>query len=885
MYKKTIFSFLLLLLLAGSSYGQRIKQTINDGWKFAPFAGDASANDFNTSNWTDVSIPHTWNAKDSDDETPGFFRGKGWYRRWVNVEQLISGQRTYLHFEGANQETNVYVNGRLVGNHKGGYSAFTFDVTDYIRPGRNAVAVCVDNTHNPDIAPLEADFTFFGGIYRDVYLIYTAPTQISTTHHASSGVYLTTPKISDAQAVVNVQTFLSNALKAKRTVTIETEILDATGKRVALSNQKVALKPEAINTPFTSALTLPQPQRWDVDSPYLYTVYSRLRDAEGQLIDCVVNPLGIREFSFDADKGFFLNGRYRKLIGTNRHQDYLGLGNGLRDEMHVRDMKLVKEMGSNFLRISHYPQDPVVMQMCDKLGLLTSVEIPVVNAITQSDAFLHNCIVQATEMVYQNFNSPSVVIWAYMNEVLLHPPYGPDKSEERATYMKHLNKTATAIEQCIREIDPTRYTLLPCHSGYAAYQEAGIIDLPMMLGFNIYNGWYGGNINGFEQALEKFHQLFPTKPLFITEYGADVDPRLHSFSPVRFDFTCEFGNYYHEHYIPEILKRDFVVGATVWNLNDFFSEARRDAVPHVNNKGLVGTNRERKDTYYLYQAYLKESPVLHICNKTWTTRAGATEQGQACPQPLKVYTNAEKVELLLNGTSLGSFPVANRMATLNVPFIAGQNVVEAVIEHDGHTYRDQYTCQFNSVNVKNGFTEMNVLLGTQRYFEDRTAELCWIPEQPYQPGSWGYIGGESVLTKTRHGSLPASDAEIQGTDQDPIFQTQRVGLEAFKADVPDGNYAVYLYFAELTSEHKREALAYNLGNDVVAESYSNRMFSVNINKACVTQQLNIAEAYGSHRAVIKKYIVPVCQGQGLTIDFSAIESLPILNAIRIVKEY
>ncbi|MEG1332374.1 MAG: glycoside hydrolase family 2 TIM barrel-domain containing protein [Bacteroides sp.] len=866
-------------------YGQRVKQTINDGWRFKIYPEDASALTFDTSQWETVSVPHSWNTKDADDETPGFYRGKGWYRKIIPIETLIPDQRVFLSFEGANQETNVYVNGQLVGNHRGGYAAFTFDVTEAVKIGTNEITVCVDNTHNPDIAPLSADYTFFGGIYRDVYLIYTSPSHISTTHHASSGVYLTTQKLTDQQAEISIKTYISNALMSNQTLILETEVVDTNGKQVAVSNEKIQVKGGIRNTPFESFLTISKPKRWDVDDPYLYTVYSRLRDKKGTLLDCVVNSLGIREFSFDADKGFFLNGRYRKLIGTNRHQDYLGLGNALRDEMHVRDIKLVKNMGSNFLRVAHYPQDPVVMQMCDQLGLLTSVEIPVVNAITQSDAFLQNCIEQVTEMVYQNYNYPSVVIWAYMNEVLLRPPFDPNNSEERSNYLKFLNKIATAIESKIREIDPHRYTMLPCHAAYPIYEESGIAALPMMLGFNIYNGWYGGQVNEFEKGLENLHRIFPTKPLFITEYGADVDARLHSFSPVRFDFSNEFGSFFHEHYIPEILKRKFVVGATVWNLNDFYSETRRDAVPHINNKGLVGIDRIPKDTYYLYQAYLKETPLLHICSKTWTSRAGASKDGLTSMQPLKIYTNAERVEIHLNGKNLGLFPVVEKIVETKIPFINGRNVIDAVIEKNGISYRDQYVCNFNCINVKQGFKEMNVMLGTERYFEDRTAELCWIPEQIYQTGSWGYVGGERMKTKTRYGFLPASDIEILGTDQDPIFQTQRTGIKSFKAEVPDGGYAVYLYWAELTSDKKKEALAYNLGNDALLPNYSNRSFSITINDICVAKRINIAEEYGSERAVIKKFEVQVCQGKGLSIDFGAIESAPILNAIRIVKIY
>lgn len=880
-----IFYVFIFLLTTNAAFAQRIKQTINDGWSFALYDGDASAKEFNSSDWQRVSIPHTWNAQDSDDEVKGFYRGNGWYRKLVNVEALVADQRVFITFEAANQEADVYVNGKHVGNHKGGYSAFTFDITDAVELGTNIVAVKVDNHANPDIAPLSADFTFFGGIYRDVYLVYTPQAMISPTHYSTSGVYLTTPEISDAKASVVAKTYLSNGSADKQKLTLQTQIVDAEGQLVTVVEDKIKIDAQVENVLFETSLEIANPTRWDVDDPYMYRVYSRLFDAAGNELDCVVNPLGIREYSFDPKTGFTLNGRNLKLMGTNRHQDYLGLGNALRDEMHVRDVKLIKEMGSNFFRVSHYPQDPAVMQQCDQLGLLTSVEIPIVNAITLSEAFKQNCIDQTIEMVHQDFNSPSVIIWAYMNEVMLRPPYDKEDESARIEYMEYLYDIASEIENTIRELDPARYTMLPCHSAYRTYQQARISELPMILGFNIYNGWYSGHFSGFEAMLDVLHEQFPNQSLFVSEYGADVDPRLHSFNPQRFDFSCEFGNLYHEHYIPEILKRDFIFGGTVWNLNDFFSEGRSDAVPHVNNKGIVGTNRERKDTYRLYQAYLKNTPVVHITNERWASRAGASEDGETVTQPLKIYTNASEVKVIMNGKSLGTLPVENHIATMDVDFIDGENVIEAVIVSDGVEYRDQYVCDFKCVNVKNNFTEMSVMLGSNRYFEDRTAELCWIPEQEYTAGSWGYVGGEKVVTKTRYGSLPASEIEILGTDQDPVFQTQRSGIEAFKADVPDGSYAIYLYFAELTSENKREALAYNLGNDAIEVEYQNRVFAIDINGTRVANDFNIAEEYGSEHAVIKKYIVSTSNGEGITIDFEAIESEPVVSAVRIVKQY
>ncbi|MFI3258963.1 MAG: glycoside hydrolase family 2 TIM barrel-domain containing protein [Rikenellaceae bacterium] len=867
----SIIALLIMSVGANSAFSQRIKQSINDAWRFSKFEGDASATDFDSSKWEVVEIPHTWNGLDTDDEVNGYFRGKGWYRRSIKVESLIPDQRVFIYFEGANQETTLYVNGKRIGNHRGGYSAFTFDVTEAITEGDNVVSILVDNHRDLDIPPLSADFTFYGGIYRDLYLIYTPKSSISLTHYASSGVYLTPHNITETTAQVSAKTYLSNTKQESQKLTLETEIIDSSGSRVAVAQNKVKIKALSENIPVDTELKISNLRRWDVDDPYMYTVYSRLYDSSGTLIDCVVNNIGVREFSFDPNTGFTLNGSYRKLVGTNRHQDYHHFGNALRDEMHVRDIELIKDMGSNFLRVAHYPQDPTVMQKCDQLGLLTSVEIPIVDLITLSDEFKQNCIDQAIEMVYQGYNSPSVVIWAYMNEVLLRPPYKSSDKEAKEKYLSAVYDIASAIENKIRELDPTRYTLLPFDSNYKIYIESKIMELPMMLGTNLYCGWYEGELTMFEQMLDEFHRLFPTKSLFLTEYGADLDPRLHTFTPLRFDFTCEYGNVFHEHYFPEVLKRDFVVGSTVWNFNDFFSEGRRDAVPHVNNKGLVGTDRVRKDLYFYYQAHLKSTPIVHIVTKPWSSRAGASEDGLTCRQPLKIYTNSDKVEVIHNGRSLGHFEVKDKIANLEVDFTDGENVIEAVIEGDGRVHRDQYRCDFKCVNVKRNFTEMSVMMGTYRYFEDKTAELCWIPEQEYTPGSWGYVGGEMAVTKTGNGLVPSSAIQVFGTDHEPIFQTQRMGIEAFKADVPDGSYAVYLYLSELLTDKKR--------------NNEERSFSIDINGVRVAKELNLAKEYGAERAVIRKYVVTVSKGEGITVDFGAIKSQPILNAIRIVKEH
>lgn len=868
-----------LLFAATTLHAQRIKTTINDVWRFSMQKTSAAAVDFDDSAWNVVSIPHTWNALDTDDETSGYARGKGWYRRNIEIEELLPEQRIGIHFEGANQVTTLYVNGHRVGSHTGGYTAFTFDITPYVHTGKNLFVIEVDNSHNPDIPPLSADYTFYGGIYRDVYLLYTPTAHISTTHYASQGVYVNTQRIEGSHAQIAVRTMLSNLGPKAKKVQLEQRVADREGRIVARKTARISLKAGVENQLCEQLLEIDDVHLWDTGNPYLYKVYTRLTNDDR--FDEVVSPLGVRTFSFDPDRGFSLNGRSVKLIGTNRHQDYLKMGNALSDDMHERDIELLDRMGGNFLRVSHYPQDPVVMEMCDKRGIVTSVEVPIINAITRSDAFRENCRRMILEMIWQNYNHPSTVIWAYMNEVLLWPPYDPADAADKSDYFKWLHSTAETIEQTIRTTDPTRYTMLPCHSAHELYVESGIAALPQLLGFNIYDGWYRETFAYFGKRLDMLHELFPHQTLVVSEYGADVDPRIHSFAPERYDFSCEYGNLYHESYLPDILKRDFAAAASIWNLNDFYSEGRGEAVPHVNNKGITGLDRTPKDSYYLYKAYFSHEPVMHICTSNWKQRCGTPQQR------MKIYTNAPQVEVHVNGTSLGLVDVDNHIAEFDVTLRNGENRIFATGETKGERTQALYECRYRDADDCSfeEFSSLNVLLGTNRCFEDPVRGTSWVAEQPYRAGSWGYIGGKVYRTLIRRGSVPASDAEILGTDNDPIYQTRREGIEEFRADVPDGSYSIYLHFAELNTIEPRPGLVYNLGNDALHEAFRPRIFDIEINDCKVADALNIAEEYGTLRAVCRKFEVVVRDGQGLRIRFLPVEGEPAVNAIRIYRNY
>lgn len=890
---------LLLALVSVFNVTAQSRQifTVNNNWKF--FKGDIEASESaviqeypqeSDEKWQTINLPHTWNNLDAIDDIPGYYRGVGWYKKSIYMEGR--GERpaqTLIYFEGANQVTDVYVNGQWVGQHKGGYTRFHFDITPFLKYNQdNVLAIKVDNSHNKDIPPLSADFSFFGGIYRDVFLIKLNDVHFSMDDFSSSGVYITTPNVSKEQAKVQIECLLTNGTNRNRAVDLSARVIDKEGNTISRVYRKKRLGKNERKISISEEIIMENPHLWSPDNPYLYNIIVQLKDAgSGQILDESVQPLGLRWSRFDPKEGFFLNGEYLKLIGTNRHQDYLQKGNALPDEMHVRDIRLLKDMGGNFLRISHYPQDPTVLEMCDKLGILTSVEIPIVNAITESEEFTKNSIFMAEEMVKQNFNHPSLIIWAYMNEVLLRLPFDQKTEKERyGVYAKNVTELATEIENHIRELDPHRYTMIPNHGAISRYKDAGLTDVPMILGWNLYQGWYSGKLSGFDKNLDKLHSLFPNQPLIITEYGADVHPRLHSLTPERFDYTVEYGNEYHEHYLKAIMNRPYIVGANIWNLNDFYSEYRGYAMPRTNLKGITTLNREKKDTWWLYKTFLSSTPVIKFGQNEWKIRGGVAEPGKDyCIQPITVYSNGDVVELRHND-EVYSAKVVDNIARFSVPFVNGENKFVAQSKINSKVYTDVMEVDFRLAPYKffqfnSEFQELNVLLGTNRIYEDKVNDVVWIPEQAYVPGGWGYVGGEPFRPKTKYGSLPSSELDIVDSENDPIYQTQRVGLKKFKFDVPEGKYTIALGWAELQSDIEHEKLVYNLGNDKIEEAVSDRIFNVLVNGDYIEKNLNITEQFGAERAVLKKYTIVVTDKEGISIDFEAVTGNPILNTIQI----
>ncbi|PUZ21773.1 beta-galactosidase [Chitinophaga parva] len=870
-----------LSLYSAPVQAQRTVRSINTDWQFHHGELHSLAD---TAGWERVSLPHTWNVADVTDDMPGYYRGPGWYKKILYVPASWKGRHVQLRFEGVGQTAAVYVNGKPAGSHVGGYTAFVVPLDDLLLQGdsltANEILVRADNSYNDDIPPLSADFTFYGGIYRDVFLETAGATHFALNDYAGPGIYIHIPQVSATEAQVAVSGSIAGAGAGLR---VRMQVTDADGNIVA--QQETKLKKG--DTSFRIAIpVIKTPHLWSPEDPYLYQVTASLLPEKGrEVLDAVSQPLGLRWFSFDAEKGFFLNGKAVKLVGASRHQDYPGLGNALPDAQGVRDMELLKAMGANFVRIAHYPQDPAVLAACDRLGLLASVETPEVNRVTESAAFAQNSQHMQVEMIRQNFNHPSIIIWGYMNEVMLVPRYD-NGSAARKAYNATVYAQARALDSITRKEDPSRYTLLPCHGDFDRYHSIGLTKIPQLLGWNLYQGWYGGDFSGLDAFLDRHHKDLPGVPLLLTEYGADADERLRSFAPVRFDKTVDYAVAYHKHYLKAVMDRPFVAAAMIWTLVDFNSEGRTESTPHINSKGLADTERKPKDVYYYYQSHLLQTPFVKIASRGWDVRAGVALGDTAlyCKQPVEIYSNQPEVTVLLNGRMLQTVAPVNGVAKVEVPFVNGLNELEA---SSGAACRDVVNIQFHLVpadlrSVVLPFTSLHVNLGDARYF---TANgVAWLPEQPYHPGSWGYVGGK--VYKMERSQVPyGSGKDILGTDLDPLYQTQRVGLDTFRLDVPDGMYAVTLHFCELLSDRERQQLVYNLngGAEETAGKAHRRAFDVLVNGSVVLEGIGNGNELVPERAFSTKVMVAVHGGQGIVVTFRALAGEDVLNALEVEK--
>jgi beta-galactosidase len=807
-----------------------------------------------------VSLPHTWNARDVFDDDRTYKRSIGWYRKWLHLGQEYAHKRIFLCFEGAHQVADVYVNGSFVGRHKGGYTAFSFDITDHLKwkkDGSDAlVAVQVNNAHDPYIPPLSIGYASYGGIYRDVWVIATGGLHFTGVNNNSGGVYITTPGVASGKGSVAIRSTVANEEDQPRRFRWVNDLYDGSGRLVNTVTANYTVAPHQEVAVAATADAGNDPHLWSPSDPYLYRVESRVEN-DGKVTDAVSNEIGFRWFNFDADKGFSLNGKKLVLHGTTRHQDMQGKGDALSGEDHERDMKMIKDMGANFIRLAHYPQAPEVLRLADRLGLIIWEEVPVVNYMTLSPEFFANAQNMIGEMIRQGYNHPSVVMWGSMNEILLYGKEGTRVQTHTDTaYVGALKKYAIRLDSTIRAEDPTRYSTMAMHLSND-YAKFGLDRISQVAGHNIYDGWYSGKLDDFGKDVDAIHRSEPKQVIFISEYGAEGEVRLNTERPERMDYTETYQRLYHESYLQQIKDRPFLAGTSIWNEFDFSQPNIGGPASHRNQKGMVTWDRVPKDVYYFYKANWNPEPMVYIASRDWLVRAGERN----APSTIDVYSNLDEITLTVNGESQKAKKVSGiKKASWQVQLRDGQNIITASGKTGGRTIHDEVVLDYRAYDADlTGsafpFRPLSINVGSHAQYYDPSGTV-WIEDRPYTKGSFGHIGGNAALF--------ARGEIIKGTKEVPLYYSYLDSVQGYRLDVKDGRYKVTLYFAE--------------GKDI---GPGERVFDVVINNALVAPDVDLAASYGYAVAIKKSFVVDVTGGQGIRIDLPAKKGNPTLSGIKV----
>lgn len=662
-------------LAAFGADAQRHDQLLNDNWQFR------FGHQVEKSTVARVDLPHTWNAQDALSGRTDYKRGLGHYERRLFVPADWKGQRLYLRFEGANSIADLFVNGRHAGQHRGGYGAFVFEITDFVNYGKaNTLRVSVNNAETLELMPLVGDFNFYGGLYRDVHLVRTGPTCISLLDHGSSGIRLVQDSVSKDYAAIRALVALSNGSDTATQAEVLLRLLDG-DREVAAQRLTLTLPPDS-SVEGSLPVSLRRPHLWDGRrDPFRYRAEVSLW-RNGHEVDRVEQPLGLRYYHIDPERGFFLNGRHLPLRGVCRHQDRSEVGNALRREHHDEDAAIMAEMGANAVRLAHYPQAEYFYDLMDRYGFIVWAEIPFVGPGGYSDegfvnlpAFRQNGREQLVELIRQHYNHPSIVVWGLFNELSM-------RGDDPVPYIKELNDLAH------RE-DPTRLTVA------ASNTDGALNFVTDAMAWNRYDGWYGGTPAGLGQWLDHMHTTHPDLRIAISEYGAGASLYHQQDTLVKTVATSfwhpeNWQTHYHMANWREISARPFVWGSFIWNLFDFGAAHRHEGDRvGINDKGLVSFDRRtRKDAFYFYKAnWNKEIPLLYLAERRCTRRTRPV-------QTFMAFTNQPEAELFVNGTSCGHAKT-DSLGTVRwngVRLRPGENDVRVVSGRGTHQLTDGYTC-------------------------------------------------------------------------------------------------------------------------------------------------------------------------------------------------
>ena len=604
------------------------------------------------SKWNFVNLPHSWNAIDGQDGANDYYRGTAWYAHELDKEELPEADRYYIEICGANSSADLYVDGEKLMHHDGGYSTWRADITEKLQQ-KTLIALAVDNAPNDRVYPQMADFTFYGGLYRNVNIICVSASHFDLDHFGGPGIKVT-PVMNGKDANVEVEVFVTNS---KMGQTLRYTVKDGAGNVVA-----------AVETAETkTAFTIENAHLWNGrKDPYLYSVDVELLE-DGKVLDDVHTRFGCRSFRIDPDQGFILNGEAYPLRGVSRHQDRWDIGNALLPAHHEEDIDLICEVGATTIRLAHYQHDQYFYDLCDEKGLVIWAEIPYISQHMPTGR--ENTISQMKELIVQNYNHPSIVVWGLSNEITMKGDSDPDLLENH-----------NILNDLAHQMDPTRLTTIAAVSPCPI--DSPYIQIPDVVSYNHYFGWYGGDTSMNGPWFDKFHKTHPNIPIGISEYGCEALD-WHTSNPQQGDYTEEYQAYYHEELIKAIAERPYLWATHVWNMFDFGADARAEGGENgQNHKGLMTIDRKyKKDAFFAYKAWLNPEPMVHLCGKRYIDRVEDVTK-------VTVYSNQPEVELFANGKSLGVqqnnglpffyFDVPN-VGTTHLTAVAGTCKDESVI--------------------------------------------------------------------------------------------------------------------------------------------------------------------------------------------------------------
>jgi len=607
----------------------RVVKNLNSQWTF--FKDDIGHLEAVSSKGELLDLPHTWNGVDGQ-HGGKYYRGTCWYvRRFAKESTPLNGQ-VFLEFKGVSASATLYFNGECLGTHDGGYSTFRFEITKLLAD-ENVIAVAVDNSKNEKVYPQTADFTIYGGIYRDVNIITVSENHFSLSDSGSCGLRAT-PSVKGSTGYLKIDTRI-------------------TGKGIGIASLYDKDEKIVVTGKADELLEIQNVHLWDgVDNPYLYKLIVQLT-VDGKVADEIHSKVGFRTFYIDADEGFFLNGRKYPLRGVGRHQDRPEIGNALLKKHHEEDIELIREVGANTIRLTHYQHDDYFLDLCDGYGIVVWAEIPYISRHMKHGN--PNAIQQMNELISQQYNHPSIVCWGISNEITMYPA-----TKNRLLFHKEM-------QEICHKLDPTRPTTIAC---YVIKMNSNKLNrIPDLVAYNLYYGWYFPFTQLSAWKLDQFHRRYPREPLGLSEYGAEAMPNLHSSRPRRGDNTEEYQTIYHEQMLRIIEKRGYLWATHLWNMFDFASDRRNQGgEPGMNHKGLITFDRQtKKDAFFLYKATWSSEPFVHICGKRFEKRQGRTTM-------IKVYSNQEKVDLYHNGNPIIGFK-EGVVSTYTIPLVSENRIV------------------------------------------------------------------------------------------------------------------------------------------------------------------------------------------------------------------